>query len=103
MSNKLKLQPLGDRVVVEAVSLNERGSQTKAGIFIPDTISKERPEQGVVVAVGPGKMNDDGTRVPPSVKVGDQVLFTKYGPDEVTIDEKEYFILSETNILAIIN
>ncbi len=100
--NKIKLHPLGDRVVVEPISENERGSKTKAGIFIPETVSKERPEQGTVVAVGPGKMGDDGKRAPLSVKVGDVVLFTKYGPDEVKIEEKEYFILSESNILAVI-
>jgi chaperonin GroES len=101
--SKIKIHPLGDRVVVEPMSENERGSKTKAGIFIPDTVSKERSEQGTVVAVGPGKMNDEGKLVPMSVKVGQLVLFTKYGPDEVKIDDKEYFILSESNILAVID
>jgi len=100
--SKISLHPMGDKVVVEPISENERGSKTKAGIYIPETVSKERPEQGTVVAVGPGKMTDDGKRLPLSVKVGDTVLFTKYGPDEVKLDEKEYFILSESNILAII-
>ncbi|MDP3989135.1 MAG: co-chaperone GroES [bacterium] len=99
----IKIQPLADRVVIEPLSENERGTTTKSGIFIPDTIEKERPEQGMVVAIGPGKLNDKGERVALSVKPGDQILFTKYGPDEIKIEEKEYYILSESNILAIIN
>ncbi len=101
--SKIKIRPLADRVVVEPISENERGTKTKGGIFIPETASKERSEQGTVVAVGPGKTTDEGKLIPPSVKVGDTVLFAKYGPDEVKIDDKEYFILSESNILAIID
>ena len=80
----------------------ERGSKTKGGLFIPETADKERSEEGIVVAVGPGKMSDDGSRLPLSVKTGDKVLFTKYGPDEIKVDGKEYYILSESNILAVI-
>ncbi|MDO8493096.1 MAG: co-chaperone GroES [bacterium] len=98
----MNLRPLSDRVIVETISEHERGKETKGGIFIPDTAEKERPEQGVVVAVGPGKMTDDGNLVAMSLKVGDKVLFTKYGPDEVKVDGKEYFILSESNVLAVI-
>lgn len=100
--SKIQIHPLGDRVVVAPVSELERGTKTAAGIFIPETVSKERPEQGVIVAVGPGKMNDEGKVIPLSVKIGQTVLFTKYGPDEVKIEDKEYFILSESNILAVI-
>jgi chaperonin GroES len=102
MNKKINLRPLGDRVIVEPTSEHERGKETKSGIFIPETIDKERPEQGVVVAVGPGKVADDGRLVPMSLKAGDKVLFTKYGPDEIKLDGKEYFILSESNILAVI-
>lgn len=102
MSKKINLRPLGDRIIVEPSSDHERGKETKGGIFIPETTEKERPEQGVVVAVGPGKMNDEGRVVPLSLKVGNKILFTKYGPDEVKIDGKEYFILSESNVLAVV-
>ena len=100
--SKIKIRPLGDRVVVEPISENERGTKTKGGIFIPETASKERSEQGKVIAVGPGKINDHGTLIKPSVKVGEMVIFAKYGPDEVKIDDKEYFVLSESSILAVI-
>jgi chaperonin GroES len=102
MNKKIALRPLHDRVVVEAIGENERGKETKSGIFIPETVDKERAERGVVVAVGQGKMTDDGKLIPMSVKVGDKVMFAKYGPDEIKIDGKEYFILSESNILAVI-
>ncbi len=102
MSKKINLRPLGDRVVVEPLSEHERGKETKGGIFIPETTEKERSEQGVVVAVGPGKVGEHGEVLPMSLKAGDKVLFTKYGPDEVKIDGKEYFILSESNVLAVV-
>ncbi|MFA6536263.1 MAG: co-chaperone GroES [Candidatus Paceibacterota bacterium] len=100
-NNKNKIQPLGDRVLVKPVSSDDR-KKTKSGIFIPDTISKEKPEQGEVVAIGPGR-TEDGKLVPIKVKVGDTVMFSKYGYDEIKIDEVEYFIIKEENILAIIN
>lgn len=96
------LLPLGDRVVVRPLSEEEAGTRSPSGIIIPDTVSKEKPEQGVVVAVGPGKI-DDGERIPVGVSVGDRVLFSKYGYDEVKIGGKEYFIVSESGILAVIN
>ena len=102
MSKKINLRPLGDRVIVEPQSEHERGKETKSGIFIPETTEKERAEQGIVVAVGPGKVGEDGKLGVMSLKVGDKVLFTKYGPDEVKLDGKEYFILSESNVLAVI-
>lgn len=99
MSTKRKITPLGDRVLIRTL---EAVIKTKSGIIIPDTASKERPEQGVVVAVGLGRTTDTGTLVKPSVKVGDEVLFSKYGPEEIKIDGEELYILSESQILAVI-
>ncbi len=95
----MQLKPLSDRLVVEPISVDEI---TKAGIILPDTIDKEKPEKGKVIAVGPGKMFDNGQVHPLSLKVGDIVLFKKYSPDEVKVDDKEYLILSESDILAIV-
>lgn len=99
---KINIKPLADRVLVEALPEHERGKETKSGIFIPETVDKERAEQGLVVAVGQGKTTDEGKIIPMSVKVGDKVIFAKYGPDEIKLDGKEYFILNESNILAVI-
>lgn len=97
------VRPLADRVVIKPLSPEEMGTTTPSGIIIPDT-AKEKPEQGKVVAVGPGRMNEDGdARVPMSVKVGDKVMFSKYGFDEVKIGGVEYYIISESNILAVLN
>jgi chaperonin GroES len=97
-TTKLSIQPLADRVVVQPASREEMSA---SGIIIPDT-AKEKPERGTVVAVGEGKVGDDNERIPMSVKVGDTVIFSKYGFDEVKIDGKEYYILSESSVLAII-
>lgn len=97
------LSPLGDRIVVRPLSPEEAGTRSPSGIIIPDTVSKEKPEQGIVIAIGPGKYNDDGERIPVSVKVGDRVIFSKYGYDEVKIGGVEYFIVSEAGVLAVIN
>jgi len=94
----MKIQPLADRVLIEP--LEEKG-KTKSGIYLPETADKERPEQGKVIAVGPGKLSDEGKRIPMSVKKGEVVLFTKYGPNEVKVDDKEYLIAREEDILAI--
>ena len=94
--------PLGDRVLLRPLDLSETGSVTASGIIIPDTVSKDKPEQGEVVAVGEGKW-DDGKLIKPTVKVGDRVVFSKYGYDEIKIGDKEYYILREDNILAIIH
>jgi len=99
---KMNLKPLADRIVLEPLKENKEG-KTKSGIYLPETVDKERPEQGRVVAVGPGKLNDDGKRISPSVKKGDVVIFTKYGPNEVKIEGKEYLIAREEDILAIID
>ena len=97
--SSLDIQPLGDRVVVAPAEKEEKVSAS--GIIIPDTVDKEKPAKGKVVAVGPGKY-DDGELVPMQVKVGQTVLFSKYGYDEVKVDGKEYYILSESQILAVI-
>lgn len=96
----MNIKPLGDRVVIEVQDKKE--GKTKGGIYLPDTADKERPEQGKIVAVGPGRLDDDGKRMPMSVKIGDNVLFTKYGPNEIKVDEKEYLIAKEEDILAIL-
>ena len=92
----IKLQPLADRVVVKPI---EREEVTKGGIVLPDTV-KERPQEGEVVAVGPGKLSDDGKRIPLDIKVGDIVVYAKYGGTEIKVDDEELIILSESNILA---
>lgn len=101
MANKLNIKPLGDRVLVEPLEKDEKG-KTKSGIIIPETVSKERGEQGKVLAVGDGRRGDDGKLIPLSVKKGQTIIFSKYGPDEIKIDDQEYFIISEANILAIV-
>ena len=93
--------PLGDRVLVKALSAEDMATVTSFGIVIPDS-SKEKPEQGTVVAVGPGKRNDDGELIALSVNVGDRVMFSKYGFDEIKVGGVEYLILPESSILAII-
>jgi chaperonin GroES len=94
--------PLGDRVIVRPLTDKEIGAASSSGIIIPDTVNKEKPEQGVVVAVGPGKWDEDGEkRIPMGVKDGDRVVFSKYGYDEIKIDGKEYYIVSEGNILGV--
>jgi chaperonin GroES len=94
----MDLKPLGDRVVVKA---SEAEMQTKSGLFIPDT-AKEKPSKGSVVAVGEGKFKDDGTRIPVDVKVGDTVIYSKYGGTEVKIDGEDYLILRADDIYAIV-
>ncbi|QQR82792.1 co-chaperone GroES [Candidatus Campbellbacteria bacterium] len=93
--------PLGDRVLLKPLSADEYATKRASGIIIPETVDKERPEQGKVIAVGPGRY-DDGVLVPMRVKVGDTVVFSKYGYDEIKIDGVEYFILKEESILAVI-
>ncbi len=95
----MKIKPLHDRVLLEAV----KEEQKKGGIILPDTVTKERPQEAVVIAVGPGKYNEDGDgRMAMTVKKGDRVLFTKYGPSEMKVDDKEYLIAREDDILAIL-
>ena len=93
----MNLQPLGDRVVVKPLS--EEDSKTPSGIFIPDT-AKEKPQEGEVVAVGPGEPNDNGEKIKPDVEEGDKVVYSKYGGTEIKVDGTEYLILSSRDILA---
>ena len=95
----MQIKPLSDHILIEPIKEEEK---TKSGIFLPDTAQKEKPEQGMVIAVGQGKKTDDGKIVPVSVKPGDKVLFTKYGPNEIKIEGKEYLIATESDILAVI-
>ena len=92
----VKIQPLADRVVVRPI---EREEVTKGGIVLPDTV-KEKPQDGEVLAVGPGKLSEDGKRIDLDVKVGDIVLYAKYGGTEIKIDDEELIILRESDILA---
>ena len=91
-----KLHPLADRVLVKPMEKEER---TKSGIYLPDT-AKEKPQEGEVLAVGPGKMTDDGKRVLPDLKVGDRVIYAKYGGTEIKVDDEDLIILRESDILA---
>ncbi len=93
------LQPLGDRIVVKAV---EQETQTKSGIYIPDS-AKERPQEGSVIAVGPGRVNDDGTRMTMDVTVGDVVIYSKFAGTEFEEDGEEYLIMKESDVLAKVN
>jgi len=95
----MKIKPIADHLLIEPLEEEEK---TKAGIFLPESADKERPEQGKVVAVGPGKKNEKGGIVPLEIKVGQKVLFTKYGPTEIKVDGKKYLIAKEEDILAII-
>jgi chaperonin GroES len=91
-----KLQPLADRLVVKPV---QKDDKTKGGIIIPDT-AKEKPQEGEVVAVGPGRLTDEGKRIPMDLKVGDRVIYSKYGGSEIKVDDVDMIILRESDILA---
>lgn len=93
------LKPLGDRVVVRVIEQEEK---TRGGIVLPDT-AKEKPQEGEVLAVGPGRILDNGQRVAPEVKVGDRIIFAKYGGTEVEVGGEEYLILRESDILAVVS
>ena len=95
---KLNLKPLGDRVVIEPL---EKEEKTASGIILPET-AKEKPQEGEVVAAGPGRLDDNGKRVEMDVKKGDIVLFAKYAGTEIKIDDKKLLILKESDILAIV-
>ena len=96
------IMPLGDRVLIKRVDESESEKSGKFGIIIPDTVSKEKPEQGKVVAVGEGRRDESGKIIPLSVKVGDVVIFSKYAYDEVKSGGEEYIMVKEENVLAII-
>lgn len=93
----MNVQPLGDRVLIKALKEDE---VTKSGIVLPDTAEKEKPEKGEVIAVGEGKLNEDGKRIPLNVKAGDKVIFSKYGPDEIKVDDEDLLIIKQEDILA---
>ena len=95
---KISLQPLGDKVVVER---DESESKTAGGIVLPDS-AKDKPSRGTIVAIGTGKLLDDGTRGEMQVKKGDRILFTSYAPETITIDDEEFLLMSESDILAVI-
>ena len=97
-ASDLKVKPLADRVLVKPV---EEAEQMRGGLYIPDT-AKEKPQQGEIIAVGPGKMTDDGKRVPNELKAGDRVLYGKYSGTEVTVGDEQYLILRESDVLAVI-
>lgn len=102
-SQKQSIVPLSDRVLVRPMSKEEVEKKSKSGILVPDEINKEKSEQGIVVAVGSGKWNEDGEeRIPMSVKAGDRVIFSGYGFDEIKFEGEDYYMISEANILAII-
>ncbi len=96
---ELNLRPLADKVIVRPKKEEEK---TKSGIVLPATAEKDKPEQGEVVAVGPGKMTEDGKLLPMSIKVGQTVVFTQYGPTEIKMEGTKYLVLSESDILAVI-
>jgi len=92
----IKLEPLADRLIVKPI---EQEEVTKGGIFLPDT-AKEKPQEGEVIAVGPGKLSEDGKRIAMDIKVGDRVIYAKYGGTEIKIEDEELMILRESDILA---
>ncbi|MEE8447544.1 MAG: co-chaperone GroES [Gemmatimonadota bacterium] len=95
---KLKVQPLADRVVVEPL---EESEEMRGGLYIPDT-AKEKPQQGTVVAVGPGRLSDEGERMPVELKTGQRILYGKYSGTEVTIDGQDVLIIKESDVLAVL-
>ncbi|WP_419165784.1 co-chaperone GroES [Candidatus Palauibacter sp.] len=97
-NTKLSISPMADRIVIEPL---EEAEEMRGGLYIPDT-AKEKPQQGTVVAVGPGRLNDDGVRIPMEVKTGDRVLYGKYTGTEVKLDGGDYLIVKETDVLAVL-
>jgi chaperonin GroES len=98
MAGKLKLKPLGGRVIVEPI---EQEDMTAGGIILPET-AKEKPQEGKILAAGPGERDEDGERIPMEVQVGDKVLYAKYSGTEVKLDGKKVLILRESDILAVV-
>lgn len=96
----MKIQPLADRIVLKVAEVAEE--KTKSGLYVPDS-AKEKPQEAEVLAVGPGALNEKGDRIPMEVKVGDKVIFSKYAGLEIKVDGEEYLVLSERDILAILN
>lgn len=100
LKKNMNIKPLGDRVVIKPIA---EDITTKSGIVLPETVEKEKAEKGEVLAVGPGRVLDNGAPASMSVKVGDKVMFKKYSPDEIKVDGEELLIISEQDILAIVN
>ncbi len=99
--NSVGVMPMGDRVLIKPLSPEESATMSAFGILIPDT-AKEKPEQGTVVAIGPGRRAEDGSIMPVAVHIGERVMFSKYGYDEIKVGGVEYLILPESSILAVI-
>ncbi|MCR4279076.1 MAG: co-chaperone GroES [bacterium] len=95
----MNVRPLSDRVIIKPLSKEQ---STASGIIIPDTVDKERPEQGKVIAVGPGRRMENGTRAEMDLKVGDTVVFKKYSPDEIKVGDEEVLVVSESDIMAVL-
>ncbi len=95
----MDIKPLDDRVLVKPI---EEAQTSEAGIILPDTVDKEKPEKGEVLAVGPGRMLENGQRAQMTVKAGDTILFKKYSPDEIKVDKQDLLIIAESDILAIV-
>jgi chaperonin GroES len=95
----MKIKPLMDNILIEPI---EQSDQTKGGILLPKTADKDRPEQGKVISVGPGKRDSSGNIIPIELKEGQKVLFSKYGPTEIKVEEKDYLIAKQEDILAVI-
>lgn len=100
MAKAAKLQPVGGNILVQAVSEEKK---TDSGIVLPDTVSKEKPQRGKIIALGTGRLNEDGDKIPFNVKEGQTVIFKKYGPDEIEVDGEEYLIMEESDILAVVS
>jgi len=95
----MKVRPLGDRVVVKPLTKEE---VTVSGIIIPDTVDKERPEQGEVIAIGPGRLLDNGQRATMDLTVGDKIVFKKYAPDEIEVGDEKVLVVSESDVMAVL-
>lgn len=95
----MNLKPLHDHVIVKPITEDE---VTKSGIVLPDTVDKEKPEKGEVIAIGPGKLIDNGQRASMSVKVGEKIMFKKYSPDEIKVEGEEYLVITDSDIIAIL-
>jgi len=95
--NRLNLKPLFDNIIVKRIEEEEK---TKSGIVLPETIDKEKPQKGEVIAVGEGKVADNGNKIDMQVKVGDKILFRKYSPDEIKVDNEEYLVMTQSDVIA---
>ncbi len=99
----MNIKPLSNHLFIETIDPSADGEKkTESGIVLPETVEKEKPIKGKIIAIGPGKINEKGERIPMSVKIGDKVLFKKYGPDEIEIEGKKYLVGNEDDILAIL-